>query len=59
MGLELLLFVVAVVVICGALAMLIQKAPIDATIKQWGVWVIIAIGILILIFRIAPLVGLS
>lgn len=57
---ELLVWVVVVVLIAGVLAWLVQSAPfIEGTLKQIGVWAIIAVAVLIIIMKLAGVAGVS
>lgn len=57
---EILIWVVVVVLVAGVLAWLIQSAPfIDARFKQLGVWVILAVAVLIILLKLVGIAGVD
>ena len=54
-----LLTVLAVIVVGGVLIWLLDQAPIDATIKTWGRWLMLVVIVIVLITTLLPLVGLK
>ena len=54
-----LLTIIVIVVICGGAAWLLGKAPIDANIKQWGVWAIYVVAFILVVRIVLPLIGVT
>ena len=55
-----LIVCIVVAFIAGALVFLVRSAPfIGSPFKEWIVWAIIAIAVLILILKALPLAGVS
>lgn len=52
-----LLTILAIIVIGGALVWLLQQAPIDGAIKQWGVWLMYVVIVILVITQVLPLIG--
>lgn len=56
MDTSILVSIVIIIVVCGILAWLINAAPfLDATIKQFGVYAIIAVAAILLLLQLIPL----
>lgn len=53
---SILITIIIIIVIGGLLVWLLQQAPIDANIKQMGVWLMYAVIIIAIIFTILPLI---
>lgn len=54
-----LITIVVIIVVVGAVVWLLQQAPIDPNIKQWGVWLLYAVGLVLILTRLLPLLGVS
>lgn len=55
-GMGVLIDIIVIVAICGILAWLINAAPfLDATIKQFGVYAIIAVAAILILLQLVPL----
>ena len=54
-----LLTILAIIVIGGAVIWLLDQAPIDGAIKQWGRWLMIVVIVILVLTRLIPLTGLS
>lgn len=55
-----LLAILIVILVAGAIAMLIRKAPfIDEPFKTWGVYLVLVFAVLYILFRVLPLLGVA
>lgn len=54
-----LITILAIIVIGGAIVWLLQQAPIDGAIKQWGVWLMYAVIIIMILMQLLPLAGVK
>lgn len=52
-----LLTVLVIIVVGGALVWLLDKAPIDGDVKQWGKWLMLVVIVILVITQLMPLVG--
>lgn len=52
-----LLTILIIIVIGGALVWLLDKAPIDGDVKQWGKWIMLVVIVVLVLVNILPLVG--
>jgi uncharacterized membrane protein YdjX (TVP38/TMEM64 family) len=56
--LSVLLTILVILVICGAIAFLLNRAPfVEEPFKSFGVWVILVVAVIMIILVLAPLVG--
>lgn len=55
----LLIVIVIVAIIFGALVYLVDASPIPSPYKAWVRWLIIVIGVLIVILKALPMLGVS
>ncbi len=57
---SLLIYIAIVAIIAGVIAFLVRSAPfIEEPLKSWAVWAIIAVAVLIILFRIAGLADIN
>lgn len=54
-----LLTILAIIVIGGAIVWLLQQAPIDGAIKQWGVWLMYCVVVILVTMQVLPMLGVS
>ena len=58
--LTLLIYIVVVCLVAGILAYILRSAPfVEEPFKSWGVWAIIVVALLIIMFKIPPVAGIS
>ncbi len=56
--LSILVTILIILVICGAVAFLLQRAPfIEEPFKSFGVWCILVVAVILIILQIAGLAG--
>lgn len=58
--LTLLIYIVVVCLVAGILAYILRSAPfVEEPFKSWGVWAIIVVALLIIMFKILEVAGIS
>jgi hypothetical protein len=58
--LTLLVYIVVVCLVAGILAYILRSAPfVEEPFKSWGVWAIIVVALLIIMFKILEVAGIS
>lgn len=53
-----LLTILVIIVVGGAIVWLLDQAPIDGAVKQWGRWLMLVVIVILVITQVLPLVGL-
>lgn len=54
-----LLTILLIIVVGGAIVWLLDKAPIDGDVKQWGKWLMLLVIVVMVIVQIVPLTGIA
>jgi hypothetical protein len=55
---SILITILVILVICGAIAFLLNRAPfIEEPFKSFGVWCILAVAVILIIIELAQLAG--
>lgn len=55
-----LIFLVVVILVAGLCVGLLRRAPfIDADLKQWAEWAILAIAVVLIVVRALALIGIN
>lgn len=58
--LTLLIYIVVVCLVAGILAYILRSAPfVEEPFKSWGVWAILCVAALIILFKILEVTGVS